>query len=455
MTPRKTNLAAPATRLDVVNRRISELKSDPRNPRKHSRKQTRLIASSIEAFGFNVPILVDDQGQIVAGHGRVAACQLLGWPEIPTICLAHLSAAQARALSIADNRLTDASTWDDEILAQTLLELSNADLEFSIEATGFDMGEIDWRIAGLSDAPEEEDDAADIVPKLAAVAVSRAGDVWALGQHRLICGDALNPAILDALLEGEKARMVFTDPPYNVPIQGHVSGLGAHQHREFAMASGEMTAAQFGDFLAKSLGAATARMVDGGIAFVCMDWRHVADLVATIATIGGELKNICVWAKHNPGMGSLYRSGHELVVVSKHGGAPHVNNVQLGRHGRNRSNVWRYPGANSPGTRHGKEGDMLALHPTPKPVALVTDAILDCSNRNDVILDPFMGSGTTVIAAERAGRRCFGVELDPLYVDTVIRRFQTLFRQPVHHLATGNTFEEIATSRARQDGGEA
>jgi DNA modification methylase len=444
MAKQQAKQTAPASKLDVVYRPVTALKPDPRNPRRHSRRQIRQIANSIEAFGFGMPITIDGRHQIVAGHGRLAACQLLGWVEVPTICLAHLSPDQVRALQIADNRLTDSSSWDEQLLNQTLLELSQADLDFSIEATGFDMGEIDWRIAGISE-PAEEDDPADQVPALQATAVSSVGDIWVLGSHRVVCGDALKPETMAMLLEGEKARLLFTDPPYNVRIHGHVSGLGAHQHREFAMGSGEMSAAQFSEFLLAALGQATSHLIDGGIAFVCMDWRHVADVVATVGKLGAELKNICVWAKHNAGMGSLYRSGHELVVVSKHGSAPHVNNVQLGRHGRSRTNVWRYPGANSPGARHGKEGDLLALHPTPKPVALVADAILDCSNRGDVVLDNFLGSGTTVIAAERTGRRCFGVELDPLYVDAAIRRFQTLTKQPAVHAVTGQTFDMVAS----------
>jgi len=449
MSQRHQTGARPALNpLEVVNRPVTALRPDPRNPRKHTRSQVRQIANSIEAFGFSVPILVDGSGQVIAGHGRLAACQLLGWQEVPTIALAHLSADQARALMLADNRLTDASTWDDQLLAQTLLELSNANLQFSIEATGFDMGEIDWRITGLSE-PAEENDQADQVPPVAATAVSRMGDLWIIGEHRLICGDALSSATYESLLVGQRVRMVFTDPPYNVPIDGHVSGLGAIKHREFAMATGEMTATQFTSFLETALRPATSRLVDGGMAFVCMDWRHMSELLAATATLGGEIKNLCVWVKHNAGMGSLYRSGHELVLVTKFGDGPHVNNVELGRHGRHRSNVWRYPGANSPGMRHGKEGDLLALHPTPKPVALVADAILDCSHRQDAVLDPFMGSGTTMVAAQRVGRRCYGIELDPLYVDTAIRRVELLTGLAAHHATTGELFRD----RAKAAGG--
>lgn len=438
------------TELVVISRPIDSVRPDPINPRKHTRDQTRRIATSIEAFGFTNPILINAEGQVIAGHGRLAACRMLGMVTVPTISLPDLSPKQARGLQIADNQLTDLSAWDDRLLAQTLEELSKSDLSFSIEATGFEMGEIDWRITGVTESATEND-SADTVPGLGSKPISQVGDLWLLGKHRLLCGSCLEPSGLAKLMEGERARMIITDPPYNVPIQGHVSGLGIHRHREFAMASGEMTRDQFGAFLNTAIGAATQCLMDGGMAFVFIDWRHVAEAVAAIVHCGGELKNICAWVKHNAGMGSLYRSGHELVVVSKHGSGPHVNNVALGRHGRHRSNVWRYPGANSPGARKGKEGDLLSLHPTPKPVSLVADAILDCSNRNEVILDSFIGSGTTIMAAERVGRRCYGLEIDPLYVDTSIRRFQALTGEKVRHEETGQLFDDRVSSEASEE----
>lgn len=422
---------------------IDALLPNPLNPRTHSRKQIRQIARSIEAFGFNVPILVDADLKVIAGHGRLMACRELGWTEVPVISLEHLSEAQASAFVIADNRISETSVWDDRLLAEQLKELSILDLDFSLEATGFDMGEIDLRIEGLRTNPAVEGDAADDVPAVAVgPPVSKPGDLWLLGRHRILCGSSLVADNYTPLMKGEKAAIVFTDPPYNVKIDGHASGLGAVRHREFAMASGEMDEAQFIEFLTKACKLMADNSEDGAIHFVCMDWRHMSELLAAGSQAYSELKNVCVWTKHNAGMGSLYRSQHELVFVFKHGNAPHRNNVQLGQFGRHRSNVWSYPGANSFG-RGTEEGNLLEFHPTVKPVALVADAIMDCSARGEVVLDPFLGSGTTIIAAERTGRRCNGLELDPLYVDTIIRRWQALSGEKATHDATKRKFDEL------------
>ena len=259
----------------------------------------------------------------------------------------------------------------------------------------------------------------------------------------MLCGSALDAAAFTALLSDERAAMVFTDPPYNVPIDGHASGLGAIHHRPFPMASGEMDGAEFTSFLSEAFRNLVAFSVDGAVHFICMDWRHVEELLAASRAAYDELKNLCVWVKDNGGMGSLYRSQHELVFVFKHGRQGHRNNVQLGRFGRNRSNVWHYPGANS-FARGGGEGNLLALHPTVKPVALVADATLDCSARGDIVLDAFLGSGTTLIAAERTGRRCYGLELDPAYVDTTIRRWQALTGGSARHAASNRNFDDLA-----------
>ena len=430
--------------LAIVHRRIAELKPDPANPRRHSRRQIRQIADSIRGFGFNVPVLIDRENHVVAGHGRLSACAELGWTEVPTICLDHLTPAQVRAFRIADNRLTEISSWDNRLLAEQLKELSLEGLDFSIEVIGFDMGEIDFRIAALEDPSEADDDPADAVPAIpAGPPLSQLADLWILGRHRVLCGSALDPHAFAILLGSERAAMVFTDPPYNVPIDGHASGLGAVHHRPFPMASGEMDSAQFADFLKQAFDNLAASSVDGSIHFVCMDWRHIKELMTTGGAVYGELKNLCVWVKDSAGMGSLYRSQHELVFVFKHGRGGHRNNVQLGRFGRNRSNVWAYPGANS-FVRNGEEGNLLALHPTVKPVAMVADAILDCSARGDIVLDGFLGSGTTGIAAERAGRRCYGLELDPLYVDTVIRRWQKLTGGSARHAVSDRGFDDLA-----------
>jgi len=443
--------ASLASRMSIVHRAIDQLKPDPANPRLHSKKQIRQIANSIEAFGFNVPVLVDADLKVIAGHGRLLACRELGWPEVPTLRLDHLTPAQARAFMIADNRLTEIATWDDPLLAQQLKDLSVSGLDFSIEITGFEMGEIDLRIASLEDMPDRADDPADAVPDLSLrPPVSKVGDLWLLCRHRILCGNALDPAAFTALMGKERAAMVFTDPPYNVPIDGHASGLGAIHHRPFPMASGEMDKAAFTAFLGQACRNLAAFSAGGSIHYVCMDWRHLDELLAAGRDAYGELINVCAWIKDNAGMGSLYRSQHELVFVFKHGRNGHRNNVQLGQFGRNRSNVWRYPGVNS-FARCGEEGNLLALHPTVKPVAMVADAMLDCSARGEIVLDAFLGSGTTVIAAERTGRLCYGLELDPPYIDAIIRRWQTLTGGSARHAVSGRNFDDLVAEAEATD----
>jgi DNA modification methylase len=270
------------------------------------------------------------------------------------------------------------------------------------------------------------------------------GDLWRLGKHRLICGDARNVTVLTRLMGEEQARMVFIDPPYNVPIAGHVQGRGRIRHREFAFASGEMDRDEFTRFLEEALRLCAQHSVNGSIHYVCMDWRHVDELSAAGAKVYDALKNICVWVKSNAGQGSFYRSQHEFVFVFKKGEEAHVNTFGLGQHGRSRSNVWSYPGVNS--FRAGRM-DELAMHPTVKPVALVADAIRDCSNRGDIVLDTFMGSGTTLLAAEKVGRRGYGVEVDPIYADVTIRRWQAFTGRDAILEATGETYTEVAVRR--------
>jgi DNA modification methylase len=271
--------------------------------------------------------------------------------------------------------------------------------------------------------------------------VTRSGDLWLLGRHRVYCGSALDESAYQTLLADERAAMIFTDPPYNVPIAGNVSGLGAIRHREFVMASGELDAAQFTAFLTRACELLAAHSADGSLHYLCMDWRHMTELLAAGQAAYTELKHLCVWAKDNAGMGSLYRSQHELVFVFKHGRGAHRNNIQLGQYGRNRGNVWHYPGVISFG-RRGEEGNLLALHPTVKPVALVADASMDCTARGELVLDGFLGSGTTVLAAERVGRNCYGLELDPLYVDTIVRRWQAFTGDHARNASGGELFAE-------------
>lgn len=412
------------------------------NPRTHTKKQIQQIANSIREFGFVRPVLIDGDDGIIAGHGSTEAAKLLGMADIPTVRVEHLSPAQVRAYVIADNKLAENAGWDRGLLALELKELS-FELDFDATLTGFETAEIDLLIGELDD---DQPDAADTVPEVDrnTPAVTRPGDLWQLGDHFLFCGDSTKAESYTALLQGASAQMVFTDPPYNVPIAGHVSGLGKNQHREFAMASGEMSPAEFTAFLREIFGHLSAFSSDGSMHFVCMDWRHMGEVLAATHDAYSELKNLCVWAKTNAGMGSLYRSQHELVFVFKRGAAPHINNVELGRFGRNRTNVWNYAGVNT----FSKERDAeLAIHPTVKPVALVADAILDCSRRGGIVLDAFSGSGTTLIAAEKTGRHGYGIEIDPHYADTIIHRFNDAYGIQAIHTESGDTFDALASKR--------
>jgi DNA modification methylase len=429
--------------LAIVYRDIAELQTDSKNPRVHSKKQIQQVARSIEAFGFNVPFLVDRGLKLIAGHGRLAACTLLGINKVPTICLDHLTETQVRAFMIADNRLAEQATWDANLLAEQLRELCDVELDFDLEATGFQVGEIDVLLEAASPEVKGSSDPADELPETSPSAVTREGDLWLLGPHRVHCGNSLHPESYSALMESHLAAMVFTDPPFNVKIDGHAMGLGAIRHKNFSMAYGEMTPSEFTDFLAQVMRRCALHSVPGSLHYAFMDWRHMSEILAAGNQAYSELKNVCVWVKDNGGMGSLYRSRHELIFVFKNGKESHRNNIQLGQYGRYRTNVWEYPGVNSFSRSATGEGNLLALHPTVKPVALVADAILDCSSRRDIVLDPFLGSGTTVIAAERTGRTCFGIELDPQYVDTIVRRWQAFTGLSATHSVSGRTFIEL------------
>ena len=421
---------------------VSNLQPNPRNARLHSKKQLHQIAASIGEFGFNIPVLIDIKNVIIAGHGRVDAARILGMQTIPVLRIEHLTDAQKQAFALADNKIALNSHWDLEGLALQMKELSALELDFDIETTGFETAEIDLLIDGPT-VPTKAD-RSDIVPERENEAVSRLGDLWLLGDHKLICADACDKASYVELMAGEPARLVFTDPPYNVPIDGHVGGLGAIKHREFQMASGEMSAAEFEQFLKKVFSNMAEVSIDGAIHFICMDWRHLAEVIGAAQGVYSALKNFCVWNKNNGGMGSFYRSKHELVFVYKVGTGPHVNTVELGAHGRYRTNVWDYAGVNT--WRAGRDAD-LEMHPTVKPTALVIDAIKDCSRRGDIVLDAFSGSGTTIIAAHKCRRKARAIELDPLYVDVAIRRWQTFTGEAATLAITGETFAEIEDRR--------
>ncbi len=421
----------------------SDLRPYSRNARTHSRKQVRQIADSIEQFGFTNPVLVSDDGEIIAGHGRVEAAKLLGLKTVPTLRLSHLSAEERRAYVLADNKLALNAGWDQDILAIELQAL--IDLDFDVSLTGFSLAEVDFTLdAARERDPEAPPGVEDEIPAMAAEAVTRMGDVWVLGRHRLICGEAREPLDYARLLGDEMVDLVFTDPPYNVPIDGHVCGSGRIRHREFAMGVGEMSQDAFTRFLADALKPMAARCRDGAIAFVCMDWRHMTELLNAGAQVFSGLKNLCVWNKTNGGMGTFYRSKHELVFVYKVGTAPHINTFGLGDTGRYRTNVWDYAGISSMGSTRGED---LAMHPTVKPTAMVADAIRDCSKRGDIVLDGFGGSGTTLIAAEVCGRAARLIEFDPHYCDVIVRRFERLTGKQAVLQANGALFDDVLAER--------
>lgn len=417
----------------IENLPISSLRPWEKNARTHSKKQIRQIADSIQTFGFTNPVLIDGAGQILAGHGRVEAAKLLGLATVPCLRIEHMTPAQKRAYVLADNKLALNAGWDEDLLAGELQALlATEDLGFDVGVIGFSIGEIDSLIEGS--APEESGNPEDDVIPDEAPARCKPGDVWQLGQHRLVCGNALDPTTLSVLMQGEAAQMAFTDPPYNVPVQGHVCGMGRVQHREFAMASGEMTSAQFTDFLRTAFENMAAHTQDGAIHFICMDWRHMQEIQSAGETVYSELKNLMVWAKDNGGMGTFYRSRHELIFAFKHGTAPHINSFELGQHGRYRTNVWEYKGVNT--LRAGRMEE-LELHPTVKPVQMIADAIKDVSMRGGIVLDPFAGSGSTLIAAHKTGRRAYLVELDPIYCDRIIARWEAFAKDEAELMACG------------------
>jgi hypothetical protein len=406
------SLAAPS-RLAVTYRPLSDLIPDPRNARTHPKRQIDQIRASIAAFGFTSPILADPEGHVIAGHGRLQAARAMGQAEVPVITLSGLSDTQKRALRIADNKIALNAGWDLEILQLELSELASLDIDVDLTLTGFSTGEIDVILTPTAD-PDDE-----VIPPVPTTSRTRPGDIWILGEHRVGCGDGRDARFLERVI-GHEARIdaAFLDPPYNVRIGGHAVSAGSH--REFAMASGEMSEVGFRSFLADTLGAAARLSRDGAVHFVCMDWRHMDSVSAVGSAVYGERLNLCVWNKSNAGMGSLYRSKHELVFVYRVGMAPHFNMVELGRHGRNRTNVWDYASVNS---LRGSRREDLSLHPTVKPTGLVADAIQDVTRRGDLVLDLFLGSGTTLMAAERTGRRFRGLDIDPAYVDVAIERW--------------------------------
>jgi DNA modification methylase len=431
---------------EVVWRPVRALVPYPNNPRRHPDSQIAALAKNIARHGWTNPILVDERLTILCGHGRLEAADRLALTSVPTLMLVGLSDAEKRAIVIADNRLSEQAEWDIDLLKVQLQQL--VEIDYDVELTGYDTGEVDILLGDGQSEPTSDPD--DDLPEKTAVAASVTfpGDLWKLGPHLVYCGNALERQSYQRLLGDTLAQMVVTDPPYNVSIASHARGRSKVRHREFAMASGEMSEIQFTQFLDDAFRLMIAASMNGAIHYTFMDWRHLPEALRAGIPVYSEFKNLLVWNKSNAGQGSFYRSKHELILAFKNGTASHINNFGLGSNGRYRTNVLDYPGGTNPS---GKRQEELAMHPTVKPVALIADLMRDCSHRNGIILDPFGGSGTVVLAAQRSGRIARMIEIDPQYVDLTIARWERMSGEPAVHADSGQTFSQIMAERTAVD----
>jgi len=423
--------------IEILHLPIHNVKPAPNHARTHNREQRRKLAALLRKFGQVTPILVDAENAIVDGHAVHAALIELGYDEIAAVIVRNRDPNEIRALRLALNRVPQDASWDEAVLRDELRTL--LDLGFEMELTGFDAVEIDMALSfdepGTSVVEAEASE--DLAPPTNPIVMP--GDIYRLGRHAIACGNAHDAELIRWLAGSRLVRVVFTDPPHNSKVDGFVSGLGKTHHADVAMASGKMTKAEFTAFLAGFIAALVPALADGAILFLCTDWRHLGELLEAGSREGLILKNLCVWTKSNAGMGMFYRCQHELIFVFKYGDAPHQNNFKLGQHARVRSNVWAYREVNVFG--QDREGP-LGLHQTLKPVLMIADALKDVSRRGDLVLDPFLGSGSTLIAAEETGRTCIGVELDPSYVEVAIRRWERRTGKDAVHVKSDETFAE-------------
>lgn len=390
--------------------------------RKHSKKQLQKLKNAIMKFGYVNPVLLDEKRNIIAGELRLLAAKELGFAQIPAIILENLTPEESDAIRILDNKIAEDGEWNFENLKEEIEKLMKFDITF--ENLGFDTVDYD-KILLINDSDEnkvhnvdKEDETwlnANIPSKV------KLGDLWRLGDHFVYCGDSLLARSFEILMQGELAQIVITDPPYNCKINGHVCGLGKTQHEEFAMASGEMTDSEFAEFISKFMQNLIKFSVDGSLHYLFMDWTGLNTLLTQGKKHYTELKNIAVWNKLVGGMGAMYRSQHEMIPIFKNGKAKHQNHIQLGKNGRYRTNVCDCPGirATNPASL-----ELLKLHPTVKPLPMLHDILLDASSKNEIVLDCFGGSGSTLLAAERCKRRARLIEISPRYVDVTIYRWE-------------------------------
>ncbi|MDB5700139.1 MAG: hypothetical protein JWL66_338 [Sphingomonadales bacterium] len=411
----------------------ASLKFDSETAVVFSPKDDKRADRLLNRFDVRTPILLGADNVVAIGEMIVRAALRLGIKTLPAIRVEDLSKVELQALSVAYSKLGQLGKFDSDRLGALCIKFEAEIPNFELEDIGFEVPELDMVMDG---EPAERD-----VPPVFDIPISKPGDIWLLDNHRVGCGDATRPEILATLMAGASAAALFTDPPFGCGIDGFVAGKG--RHREFVMASGEMSDPELQAFFAAFIAAMLPWLKNGAVAYIVIDWRSLHLLLDAATPALGKLLNLAIWTKDRAGMGSFLRSQHELVLIFKAGKGRYRNNVQLGRFGRNRSNVWKYPSAKTASTGS-DEGNMLANHPTPKPVRMVADAILDCTKRGDIVLDCFLGSGTTLIAAEKVGRRCYALDLDPLYVDLAIRRWQAWTGQDAVHAVSGRTFDNIA-----------
>ena len=442
MTEQTVHTTSPLIGKKIEDTPIQSIKPNPLNPIKYPPAKLAKFANYISRYGTDFIVVLDTENQIVTGYAQWRAAELAGRKTVPTVKIDHLSREEVLTFMLADQKLAEAVEWDDKQLKSIFHILTDYQLvcetDYDLSLTGFETSEIDNFV--FIDGPE--DDLSQVEQLLEKIEnqkpVSKEGDIWLMGHHRLLCGDSLVLDNYKLLLKDKQINLVATDPPYNLKISGFVSGNGAVKHREFKNGSGEYHSSGFTKFLSTAMSHSCTALANGGLVYVFMDWRHVTELLAAADELKLQQLNLCVWDKGCGGMGSFYRSQHELAFVFRHGDKQHRNNIMLGKHGRNRTNVWRYPSANM--SQEGRE--MLKNHPTPKPVPMIMDIIKDVTKPGDIVLDPFMGSGTTLIAAEKTGRYAYGIDADPLYVDLAVRRWELLTGKKAMHAVTGMSFAD-------------